>query len=73
MLGVLPGVMGSLQATEVIKLILGLGDPLSGRLLRFDALELSFETFRIPRREDCGWCNGEFPGLADYDELCGPA
>jgi adenylyltransferase/sulfurtransferase len=72
-LGILPGVLGSLQATETIKLILGLGSPLSGRLLRFDALALSFETFQVPRREDCGWCSGDFPGLADYDALCGPA
>jgi adenylyltransferase/sulfurtransferase len=72
-LGILPGVMGSLQATEAIKLILGLGEPLAGRLLRFDALEFAFETFQVPRREDCAWCRpeGEFPGLADYDDLCG--
>jgi adenylyltransferase/sulfurtransferase len=74
-LGVLPGVIGTLQATEVIKLITGAGEPLVGRVLRFDALNGGFETFRVERRRDCSWCNPErdFPGLADYDRFCGPS
>lgn len=55
-LGVLPGVMGSLQATEVIKILLGIGDPLVGRLLVYDALSMSFDEFRFQRREDCAVC-----------------
>jgi adenylyltransferase/sulfurtransferase len=55
-LGVLPGVMGSLQATEVIKILLGIGEPLVGRLLVYDALSLSFQEFRFQRREDCAVC-----------------
>jgi molybdopterin/thiamine biosynthesis adenylyltransferase/rhodanese-related sulfurtransferase len=72
-LGVLPGVIGCLQATEAIKLILGIGTSLSGRLLRFDALTMTFETFTLTRREDCEWCDpeGTFPGLADYEQFCG--
>ena len=72
-LGVLPGVIGTLQATEAIKIILGVGHSLAGRLLRFDALTMTFETFTLTRREDCEWCdpNGTFPGLSDYEEFCG--
>lgn len=72
-LGVLPGVIGSLQATEVIKLILGVGDSLAGRLLIFDALKLSFREVRIPRNPRCPLC-GEEPTLTelmDYDRFCG--
>jgi sulfur-carrier protein adenylyltransferase/sulfurtransferase len=61
-LGVLPGVMGSLQATEAIKLVLGIGEPLAGRLLVFDALSLSFDEFRFSRRADCAVC-GEHPTI----------
>lgn len=72
-LGVLPGVIGTLQAVEAIKLILGVGVSLAGRLLRFDALTMTFETFTLTRREDCEWCdpNGTFPGLTDYEDFCG--
>lgn len=72
-LGVLPGVIGTLQATEAVKLLLGIGQPLIGRLLRFDALDMRFEEFQVGRRTDCAWCapGVPFPGLADYDELCG--
>jgi len=72
-LGVLPGVIGSLQALEAIKLILGQGDPLIGRLLVFDALELSFREVRLRRNPDCPVC-GDAPtqkGLIDYDVFCG--
>jgi adenylyltransferase/sulfurtransferase len=55
-LGVLPGVLGTLQATEAIKLITGVGEPLIGRLLTYDALELRFTEFRITRRSDCAVC-----------------
>jgi len=61
-LGVLPGVMGSLQATEAIKLLLGIGEPLIGRLLVYDALSLSFDEFRFQRRRDCAVC-GDAPTI----------
>jgi sulfur-carrier protein adenylyltransferase/sulfurtransferase len=61
-LGVLPGVLGAIQATETIKLLLGIGDPLLGRLLTYDALSLSFHEFRIARRADCAVC-GEHPSI----------
>ncbi len=73
-LGVLPGIVGSIQALEAIKLILGLGDPLVGRLLAFDALEESFRTFKVRRDPHCPAC-GEDAGeivIAEYDELCMP-
>ncbi|NLX12018.1 MAG: molybdopterin-synthase adenylyltransferase MoeB [Chloroflexi bacterium] len=71
--GVLPGTIGTLQATEVIKLILGIGEPLVGRLLLYDALDLTFDTIILPRRANCPAC-GENPtitGLIDYEEFCG--
>jgi sulfur-carrier protein adenylyltransferase/sulfurtransferase len=55
-LGVLPGVLGTLQATEAIKLITGTGEPLIGRLLTYDALEMRFSEFRVARRADCAVC-----------------
>jgi sulfur-carrier protein adenylyltransferase/sulfurtransferase len=55
-LGVLPGVIGTLQATEAIKLITGVGEPLIGRLLTYDALEMRFSEFRVARRGDCAVC-----------------
>jgi len=61
-LGVLPGVMGSLQATEAIKLLLGIGETLAGRLLVYDALTLHFDEFRFARRTDCAVC-GERPSI----------
>lgn len=73
-LGVLPGIVGSIQAIEAIKLILELGDPLVGRLLTYDALEQSFRTFKIRRDPECPAC-GEHAGeivIAEYDELCMP-
>jgi len=63
-LGVLPGVLGTLQATEAIKLIIGAGEPLSGRLLTYDALEMRFSEFRIARRPDCAVC-GEAPSITE--------
>jgi len=72
-LGVLPGVIGTLQATEAVKLLLGIGEPLVGRLLRFDALQMRFDEFQISRSADCAWCapGAPFPGLIDYDDFCG--
>jgi sulfur-carrier protein adenylyltransferase/sulfurtransferase len=61
-LGVLPGVLGSLQATEAIKLIVGVGEPLLGRLLTYDALALRFDEFRFTRRSDCAVC-GDTPSI----------
>jgi sulfur-carrier protein adenylyltransferase/sulfurtransferase len=69
-LGVLPGVMGSLQATETIKVLLGIGEPLAGRLLVYDALSLRFDEFRFARRADCAVC-GEHPtitSIAHHEE-----
>lgn len=63
-LGVLPGVMGSLQATEAIKLLLGIGRTLAGRLLVYDALDLRFQEFRLARRTDCAVC-GDSPTITD--------
>jgi molybdopterin/thiamine biosynthesis adenylyltransferase/rhodanese-related sulfurtransferase len=72
-LGVLPGILGSLQATEAIKLILGVGKPLVGRLLIFDALELSFREVRLGRNPRCPICGDEptMKELVDYDLFCG--
>ncbi len=73
-LGVLPGIIGSIQAMEAIKILLGLGDPLVGRLLAYDALEESFRTFKVPRDPECPACGpdaGEIV-IAEYDELCMP-
>jgi len=73
-LGVLPGIIGSLQAMEAIKMLLGLGDPLVGRLMAYDALEQSFRTFKLRRDPACPAC-GDDAGpivIAEYDELCMP-
>jgi molybdopterin/thiamine biosynthesis adenylyltransferase/rhodanese-related sulfurtransferase len=73
-LGVLPGIVGSIQALEAIKMILGLGDPLVGRMLAYDALEESFRTFKVRRDPECPAC-GEHAGeivIAEYDDLCMP-
>src|SRR4051812_9786043 len=73
-LGVLPGIIGSIQAMEAIKLILGIGDTLAGRLLAYDALEESFRTFKVLRDPECPACGpnaGEIV-IAEYDELCMP-
>ncbi|MDC7805277.1 molybdopterin-synthase adenylyltransferase MoeB [Luteimonas sp BLCC-B24] len=71
-LGVLPGVIGLLQATEVLKLLLGLGEPLSGRLLQFDALRLQFRQTRLAPDPDCPVCaeGRPFPGYIDYAAFC---
>ena len=72
-LGVLPGVVGALQANEAIKLILGIGEPLIGRLVLFDALALEFRELALGKNPDCPVCS-ESPTLTeliDYDAFCG--
>jgi molybdopterin/thiamine biosynthesis adenylyltransferase/rhodanese-related sulfurtransferase len=73
-LGVLPGIVGSIQAIEAIKVLLGLGDPLIGRLLAYDSLEQSFRTFKVNRDPNCPACGPEAKEIviAEYDELCLP-
>jgi sulfur-carrier protein adenylyltransferase/sulfurtransferase len=73
-LGVLPGIIGTIQAMEAIKLVLGLGDPLVGRLMAYDAMEESFRTFKVPRDPSCPACGPDAGELviAEYDELCMP-
>jgi sulfur-carrier protein adenylyltransferase/sulfurtransferase len=71
--GVLPGIVGCIQATEAIKLITGIGDPLIGRLLMFDALGMQFDTFKIRWDPECPVC-GKKPTiteLIDYEQFCG--
>lgn len=72
-LGVLPGVIGVMQAIEAIKLILGIGDPLIGRLVSFDALKMRFREFKIRRDPNCPICgaNPTIHELIDYDQFCG--
>lgn len=70
-LGVLPGVLGTLQATEAIKLITGVGDPLTGRLLTYDALEMRFHEFRVARRPDCAVC-GTAPTITEPRDPAAP-
>jgi len=72
-LGVLPGIIGVLQAIEAIKLILGIGDSLIGRLVSFDALKLGFREFRIRKDPKCPICgdNPTIHQLIDYDQFCG--
>jgi len=71
-LGVLPGVMGTLQATEVIKLVTGMGEPLLGRLLTYDALDLRFAELKFAARSDCAVCGTRpsITALHDSPESC---
>jgi len=71
-LGVLPGTLGMLQATEAIKLLLGLGTPLTGRLLQFDALSMRFRDIQLSPDPDCPVCAAgrAFPGYIDYAAFC---
>ncbi|HRC88162.1 MAG TPA: rhodanese-like domain-containing protein, partial [Thermoanaerobaculia bacterium] len=72
-LGVLPGIIGALQANEVIKVLLGIGDPLIGRLVLFDALGLKFRELKLRKNPDCPVCS-EHPTLTqliDYQQFCG--
>ncbi len=74
-LGVLPGIIGLLQAVETVKLLLGIGQPLIGRMLYYDALQARFSELKLRRDPSCRYC-GEgtaFPGYVDYDAFCSAA
>ncbi len=72
-LGILPGLVGCIQATEAVKLIIGRGSPLVGRLILYDALEMQFREFRIRRNPRCPICgdNPTIKALIDYEQFCG--
>jgi adenylyltransferase/sulfurtransferase len=72
-LGVLPGTIGAIQATEAIKLILGIGEPLIGRLLLYDAATMSFDEARLRKNPDCPICGEHrtITELIDYEQFCG--
>lgn len=72
-LGILPGFIGTLQATEVIKLLTGIGEPLIGRLLMVDALKMDFRTLNVPTNPECPVCgdNPSVTELIDYEAFCG--
>jgi molybdopterin/thiamine biosynthesis adenylyltransferase/rhodanese-related sulfurtransferase len=74
-LGVLPGIIGSIQAVEALKLVLGIGEPLVGRLLTYDSLAQEFHTLRVRRDPACPACADEsrVPVLVEYDDACHPA
>lgn len=73
-LGVLPGLVGMVQATEAIKLLAGIGEPLVGRLLMVDALRMQFRTIELRRDPTCPACGThEITALIDYDAFCGVA
>jgi adenylyltransferase/sulfurtransferase len=71
--GVLPGTIGTLQATEALKLLLDIGDPLMGKLVLYDALALTFDTVRLHKNPECKVCsdNPEVTELIDYEAFCG--
>ncbi len=72
-LGILPGTIGTLQATEAIKLIIGIGEPLVGRMLLYDALDMTWDTIKVKKNPACPIC-GEYPTiteLIDYEQFCG--
>jgi adenylyltransferase/sulfurtransferase len=71
-LGILPGIIGVLQATEAIKILLGLGKGLEGRLLQYDSLGMTFRTFKLRRDESCPGCgkNPTIKGYIDYEGFC---
>ncbi len=74
-LGVLPGVVGLLEAVEALKILLGIGTPLVGRLLAYDALSARFTDYRVERDPHCAWCGDDkrFPGYIDYERFCSSA
>lgn len=73
-MGALPGIIGTLQALEALKLLLGVGQPLIGRLLCFDGLAGEFRELRIRRDPECAYCSAaEFPGYIDYQRFCSAA
>ena len=71
--GVLPGTIGTLQATEALKLLLGIGEPMTGRLLLFDAITMSFEELQLKKNPRCRVCSAEpeVTELIDYEAFCG--
>jgi adenylyltransferase/sulfurtransferase len=71
--GVLPGTVGTIQATEVIKLLLGIGEPLVGKLLLYDALDMSFHNVQLRKNPKCKICGPqpEIDHLIDYEQFCG--
>ncbi|MFT5367278.1 MAG: bacteriocin biosynthesis cyclodehydratase domain-containing protein [Candidatus Latescibacterota bacterium] len=71
-MGVLPGTIGLVQATETVKMILGQGTPLIGKLLMYDALSTSFNTFKVRRDPNCPVCgdNPTITELIDYQAFC---
>lgn len=75
MLGVVPGVIGLLQACETIKLLLGIGEPLVARMLCFDAMHGQFAELAVKRDPACRYCGDgrAFPGYVDYERFCAPA
>jgi sulfur-carrier protein adenylyltransferase/sulfurtransferase len=72
-LGVLPGTIGTLQATEALKLILGIGEPLIGKLMLYNALDMSFDFVKLRKNPNCKVCgaNPEVTELIDYEAFCG--
>jgi len=72
-LGVLPGTIGTIQATEALKLVLGIGEPLIGQLLLYNALDMSFEFIKLRKNPKCKICGSDpqITGLIDYNEFCG--
>ncbi|MBP6177857.1 MAG: molybdopterin-synthase adenylyltransferase MoeB [Anaerolineales bacterium] len=72
-LGVLPGTIGTLQATEALKVLLGIGDPMIGRLLLYNALDMSFDFVKLKKNPKCRVCgpNADIKELIDYEEFCG--
>jgi sulfur-carrier protein adenylyltransferase/sulfurtransferase len=72
-LGVLPGVIGSIQATEVIKLLVGIGEPLIGRLMLYDALDMRFRELKVRKNPACPLCGPQptVTALIDYEQFCG--
>ncbi len=73
MLGILPGVIGLIQATETVKLILGIGEPLIGRLMLYDALGMKFRELKLRKNPECPVCGDHrtITELIDYQEFCG--
>ena len=73
MLGVLPGTIGTIQATEAIKVLLGIGSPLTGKLLLYNALDMSFDFVTLKKNPKCRVCgpDADIKELIDYEEFCG--
>jgi len=71
-LGVLPGVIGCLEAVEVCKILLGVGEPLVGRLIHYDALGQRFTELAVKADPGCAWCStdGVYPPYPDYQAFC---